>query len=182
MFWKDITRFAYNNAELLIDSIEDYLKGPEYIMHLDGEQSLKEHNAKNEKLVPLAELGYAGDLPTDPYKYESLNLFRKVMYVLTINGHLLPNFMLRRTPYIIAYDWFFVPGKNYMKKTLVAVNKNGGTGVRRTINRKRCFALIKRYRKVLAKYKKTHVEVEQAYRNAFDEMKTTKFWKEYLHI
>ena len=148
----------------------------------DGEQSLKEHNAKNEKLVPLAELGYAGDLPTDPYKYESLNLFRKVMYVLTINGHLLPNFMLRRTPYIIAYDWFFVPGKNYMKKTLVAVNKNGGTGVRRTINRKRCFALIKRYRKVLAKYKKTHVEVEQAYRNAFDEMKTTKFWKEYLHI
>ena len=44
------------------------------------------------------------------------------------------------------------------------------------------FALIKRYRKVLAKYKKTHVEVEQAYRNAFDEMKTTKFWKEYLHI
>ena len=46
MFWKDITRFAYNNAELLIDSIEDYLKGPEYIMHLDGEQSLKEHNAK----------------------------------------------------------------------------------------------------------------------------------------
>ena len=182
MFWKDITRFAYNNAELLIDSIEDYLKGPEYIMHLDGEQSLKEHNAKNEKLVPLAELGYAGDLPTDPYKSESLNLFRKVMYVLTINGHLLPNFMLRRTPYIIAYDWFFVPGKNYMKKTLVAVNKNGGTGVRRTINRKRCFALIKRYRKVLAKYKKTHVEVEQAYRNAFDEMKTTKFWKEYLHI
>ena len=182
MFWKDITRFAYNNAELLIDSIEDYLKGPEYIMHLDGEQSLKEHNAKNEKLVPLAELGYAGDLPTDPYKYESLNLFRKVMYVLTINGHLLPNFMLRKTPYIIAYDWFFVPGKNYMKKTLVAVNKNGGTGVRRTINRKRCFALIKRYRKVLAKYKKTHVEVEQAYRNAFDEMKTTKFWKEYLHI
>ena len=182
MFWKDITRFAYSNAELLIDSIEDYLKGPEYIMHLDGEQSLKEHNAKNEKLVPLAELGYAGDLPTDPYKYESLNLFRKAMYVLTINGHLLPNFMLRRTPYIIAYDWFFVPGKNYMKKTLVAVNKNGGTGVRRTINRKRCFALIKRYRKVLAKYKKTHVEVEQAYRNAFDEMKTTKFWKEYLHI
>ena len=62
------------------------------------------------------------------------------------------------------------------------MNKNGGTGVRGTINRKRCFALIKRYRKVLAKYKKTHVEVEQAYRNAFDEMKTTKFWKEYLHI
>ena len=104
------------------------------------------------------------------------------MYVLTINGHLLPNFLLRRTPYIIAYDWFFVPGKNYRRKTLVAVNKNGGTGAIRTINRKKCFALIKRYRKVVKRYKKTHVQVEQAYRNAFDEMRSIKFWKKYLHI
>lgn len=182
MFWKEITRFAYNNAELLVDSIEDYLNGPEYIMNLDGEKSLKEHNAKNEKLVPLADLGYSNDLPTDPYEYESLNLFQKGMYVLTINGHLLPNFLLRRTPYIIAYDWFFVPGKNYRRKTLVAVNKNGGTGAIRTINRKKCFALIKRYRKVVRRYKKTHVQVEQAYRNAFDEMRSIKFWKKYLHI
>ena len=90
--------------------------------------------------------------------------------------------MLRRTPYIIAYDWFFVPGKNYMRKTLVAVNENGGTGDSITFNRKRCFALIKRYRRVLSRYKKTHVEVEKAYRDSFAEMTTTEFWKKYLHI
>lgn len=183
MFWKDITRFAYNNAELLIDSIDDFLKGPEYLKHLDGEQSLKEHNAKNERMVPLGELGYsASSLPSDPYDYESLNIFQKGWYVLTINGHLLPKFMLKRTPNIIAYDWFFVPGKNYMKKTLIAVNEKAGTGVRREINRKRCFALIKRYRKVISNYKKTHVQVEQAYRDAFGEMTKVGFWKEYLHI
>jgi hypothetical protein len=182
MFWKDITRFAYNNAELLIDSVDDYLKGPEYIMNLDGEQSLKEHNAKNEKLVPLAELGYSGTLPTDPYSYDSLNVLQKLWYVITINGHLLPNFLLRRTPSIIAYDWFFVPAKNYMKKTLVAVNDKAKVGARRTINRKKCFALIKRYRKVMKKYKKTHVQVEQQYRQQADTMKSSKFWNEYLHI
>lgn len=182
MFWKDITRFAYSNAELLIDSVEDYLKGPEYIMGLDGEQSLREHAAKNEKLVPLSELGYSGDLPTDPYKYEKLSTLKKVWYVLTINGHLLPNFLLRRTPYLIAYDWFFVPGKNYMKKTLVAVNENNKTGAIRTINRKRCFALIRRYRKVMSLYKRNHVKVEQAYRDSFEKMKSLKFWKEYLGI
>ena len=182
MFWKDITRFAYNNAELLIDAVDDYLKGPEYIKTLDGEKSLKEHNAKNEKLVPLSDLGYSGELPTDPYKYESLNRLQKLWYVITINGHLLPNFLLRRTPYIIAYDWFFVPGKNYMKKTLVAVNKNNMTGAIRPINRKKCFALIKRYRKVLSKYKKTHAKVDQAYRDSFKDMTTEKFWRDYLHI
>lgn len=182
MFWKDITRFAYNNAELLIDSIEDYLKGPEYIMSLDGEKSLKEHNAKNEKLVPLAELGYAGNLPSDPYKYESMNKLRKVWYVLTINGHLLPNLFLKKTPQIIAYDWFFVPAKNYMKKTLVAVNDKAGIGVIRTINRKKCFALIKRYRKVIKLYKNTHVQVENAYKSKFAEMTSQSFWEKYLHI
>ena len=69
-----------------------------------------------------------------------------------------------------------------MKKTLVAVNNNNMTGAIRTINRKKCFALIKRYRKVLSKYKKTHVQVEQAYRAAFKEMTSDKFWNEYLHI
>ncbi len=181
LFWKEITRFAYANADQLIDSIDDYLKGPEYIMNLDGEKSLKEHNGKNEKLVPITEFGYA-DLPSDPYSYQGMNKLKKLWYMITLNGHLLPNFLLKKTPNVISYDWFFVPAKNYMRKSLIAVNARTKTGYERHIDRKRCFAIIKRYRKVLAKYKKTHVAVEQAYRDQFNKMGTTEFWKNYLHI
>ncbi len=182
MFWQDITRFAYNNAELLLDSVEDFLKGPKYIENLNGEQSLKEHCAKNEKLVPLSEIPYPNAAKDDPYDYESLNIFQKLIYVFTINGHLLPNFLLRNYPSVIAYDWFFVPGKNIRRKKLIAVNENGGTGNVREMNRKRCFELIDRYVTVMGRYRRYHEKVEKAYRKHFKEMTTEKFWKEYLEI
>ena len=183
MFWKEITRFAYNNAELLLDSIEDFMKGPEWLVKLDGEQSLKEHAAKNEKLVPLETFEqYPNAKKDDPYEYKRLSLWSKAWYVLTINGHLLPGFMLRNFPSVIAYDWFFVPGKNFRRKHLIAVNINDGTGYLRTINRKRCFALIKRYRKVVKNYKKNHEKVEKQYREYASKMTSTEFWKGYLGI
>ena len=182
MFWQDITRFAYNNAELLLDSVEDFLKGPKYIENLNGEQSLKEHCAKNEKLIPLSEIPYPNAAKDDPYDYESLNIFQKLIYVFTINGHLLPNFLLRNYPSVIAYDWFFVPGKNFRRKKLIAVNENGRTGNVREMDRKRCFELIDRYVTVMGRYRRYHEKVEKAYRKQFKEMITEKFWKEYLEI
>lgn len=181
-FWKEITRFAYSNAELLLDSVEDYLKGPKYIKNLNGEKSLKEHCAKNEKTVPLSSMPYPIATQGDPYEYERLNLLEKLIYVVTINGHLLPKFMLRNYPAVIAFDWFFVPGKNFLKKRLIAANERDKMGVLREIDRKKCFELIKRYRFVMEKYKRTHTRVERAYRKSFKEMTTEKFWEEYLGI
>ena len=181
-FWKDITRFAYNNAELLLDGVEDYLRGPKFIENLDGEKSLKEHSAKNEKYVPASQIDYTISESDDPYSYVSLNIIEKLIYVFTINGHLLPDFLLNRNPKVIAYDWFFVPGKNFLRKNLIAYNERGNAACVRTIDRKRCFELIKRYRYVMEKYKRTHEKVERAYRKHFKEMTTEKFWKEYLDI
>lgn len=182
MFWKEITRFAYSNAELLLDSIEDFMKGPDFIEKLNGEQSLKEHAAKNEKLVPLSSLEYPHAMQDDPYEYKRLNIFQKGLYVITINGHLLPNFLLKNHPSVIAFDWFFVPGKNFRRKKLIAVNPNDNTGCIRTINRKRCFALIKRYKKVIKNYENNHTQIEQQYREHFSKMTSVEFWKEYLGI
>lgn len=181
LFWQNITKFGYDNAEQLLDSVEDFLKGPDYLEKLNGEQSLREHSAKNEKLIPLKSIqGY--NPSQDPYSYQRLNIVQKAIYVLTINGHLLPNFILKKTPMAVAFDWFFVPGKNFMRKYLIAVNKNDETGCLRTISRKRCFKLVRRYRKVMKNYKKNHVAVEKQYRDKFPEMISEKFWKEYLGI
>ena len=183
LFWKELTRFAYNNSEQIIDAVDDFMKGPDFLKQLSGEQCLKEHSAKNEKFLPIAELPSEYNLSkADPYEYERLNLFKKAMYVLTINGHLLPNFCLRRWPEIISYDWFFVPGKNFRRRTLIAYNENDETACMRHINRKRCFKLIKRYRKVMKNYKKNHANVEQEYLTAFPELTSEEFWKGYLGI
>ena len=183
LFLKEITRFSYNNAEQILDAIDDFMMGPEYIKNIVGEQCLREHSGKNDKLLPISELPSEYNLKNaDPYSYKRLNILQKAWYVLTINGHLLPNFLLRRWPEIIAFDWFFVPGKNYMRRNLIAVNPNDNTACMRVINRKRCFALLKRFRKTMSNYKKNHVAVEQAYKNEFANITSKEFWKEYLGI
>lgn len=182
LFWKEITRFAYGNAELLLDSIEDFLKGPEYITTLNGEESLKEHAAKNEKLVAASSLEYPNADKDDPYDYVKMSLFAKGIYVLTINGHLLPNFLLKNYPAVISFDWFFCPGKNFLRKKLIAVNPHDSTACLRNISRKQCFPLIRRYLKVMGSYKKNHEAVEAAYSTQFQKMTSDAFWKEYLGL
>ena len=183
MFWKEITRFSYNNASQILDSIEDYLKGPQFLETLNGEASIKAHGALNDKLIPFQNMPAAYDLNNaDPYSYKRMNKLQKLIYIATINGHLVPNFMLRGWPEVIAFDWFFVPGKNFWRKKLIAVNPFERSACERTINRKRCFALIKRYVGVMRNYKKNRAAVEQAYREAFSTMVSNKFWEEYLHL
>ncbi len=183
MFWKELTRFAYNNAEQITDSIEDFMRGPEFLKSANGEEIMKAHAAKNDKLLPIEEFPPEYNIKKgDPYSYKRLNLFKKLVYAATINGHLLPGFMLRNWPEIIAYDWFFVPGKNFRRKRLIAVNPNDNTACMRVMNRRKCFAAISRYRKVMKNYKKHHKAVEDAYRKAFPELVSEKFWKEYLGI
>ncbi len=179
-FWREITRFAYGNAELLLDSVEDYLRGPEYLITLNGEKSLKEHMAKNEILSSGDSIGYPQASSKDVYEYTSLNIIAKIVYMLTINGHLLPNFMLRRYPSFISFDWFFVPGKNFLRQNLVAVNSKDGTACLRRINRKKCFKQIKRYILIMNRYKKCNTGIENQYRQSFAKMTSVDFWKEYL--
>lgn len=105
-----------------------------------------------------------------------------MIYVVTLNGHLLPGFLLKNWPEVIAFDWFFVPGKNYLRKKLIALNPNDQTACVRIINRKRCFALIRHYRKTFKNYKKNCDVVAQAYRNNFEVMTSEVFWKGYLGL
>lgn len=183
LFWKELTRLAYSNAEQLLDAVDDFLKGPEFLKNLNGEACLKEHAAKNEKMVPL------NTLPADwipltwknIYEHRGIRKFEKFIYMATINGHLLPKFMLRRKVGVVSYDWFFSPADHYKRKIVVAINPNDNTVVVRKMDKKRAFALIKRYRKLMRQYKKNIDSVTKAYRESFDELVSFDFWKQYLN-
>ncbi len=48
-FEKEIRRLSYQSCELLLDAVEDYLNGPEFMLTPQGEQIMKRQSAKNEK-------------------------------------------------------------------------------------------------------------------------------------
>ena len=181
MFWKEITRFAYNNAEQLLDAVSDYLNGPDFLLRPNGEEILREHSKMNDKLIPLSELKKEVEIPDeDPYTHIKLNVFSKFLYIVTINGHLLPNFLLKNGSSVIAYDWYFVPGKNFLRKKLIAVNKKDKTGCIRIINRKRAFELIKDYFILMSRYKKEKDKVDKQYVDTYKTLTSSSFWSDYL--
>ena len=51
-FVSNICRLAYNNCDLLLDALEEFCKGPEFMFTPQGESIMKSHAAKNEKMVP----------------------------------------------------------------------------------------------------------------------------------
>ena len=180
LFWEEMYKFNYKGANLLLDSIEDYLKGPEYIMNLDGEQKMKEKKEKDNKLVDL----------TDDVKelYDEDTLFidkpysdmRKRIYDYTYNGQLLSDNMWRGVG-VIPYGWGYYPGKQMLVSEIYAIDPTRRQYVIYKKSHREFVKLKKRYELLLKTYNKRKDEVSKAYRKAAKDWKTFDFWNEYLN-
>ena len=52
-FFIEMNRFNYVGCDLLLDAVEDYLAGPEFIMKPAGEELMKKHSARVKKMVDV---------------------------------------------------------------------------------------------------------------------------------
>lgn len=173
----------YNGAELILDAIEDFLKGPEYIMQDLGEQIMKEKSKKNEKMVDLREFSDQDIDLNEVYQDPPRNFLRKWLYRITYNGHRFCfESLLKDKPGIVAYDWFYSPEHNFWHKKLLAVNPHLKTGCMRVLNKDKYWKLNKRCKKLLSEYKNKSAVVEERYRANKDKMTSVEFWKTYLNI
>lgn len=173
----------YNGAELILDAIEDFLKGPEYIMQDLGEQIMKEKSKKNEKMVDLREFPDLDIELNEVYQDPPRNFLRKWLYRITYNGHRFCfESVLKEEPGIVAYDWSYSPEHNFWHKNLLAVNPDLKTGCMRVLSKDKYRKLSKRYKSVLLKYKNTSAAVVEKYRENKDKMTSVEFWKGYLDI
>lgn len=181
-FRTEILRFNYDSAELLLDALEDFMKGPEFYREPRGEEIMKKQSQKNEKLVDLSEFPGQKLYLDELYKDKEISHLKLFLYRLTWNGQFAPNFMLNKEPVMIPYDWFYAKGKQALHTNLLAVNPFTETAHMRTLDRKRGRALLRRSRKLFKHYKKHHIEIEKNYRDHFKEFTSVAFWEKYLGI
>ena len=185
-FWKEIKRLSYQSCELLLDALEHYLNGPEFMMTPQGERIMKEQGAKNEKMTDTMNFGHLGlDLGKvydGIYDPAELKGFKKFWYDVTRNGHLTPNFLRNRKVAAVAYDWFDAPAKYFMREGLLAVNPVDHTAYWRTRSRRRYLELVQRRRRLMKKYRKEGAAIAQQYREAAKTLKSQNFWEKYLQI
>lgn len=178
---------SYDAADLILDGIADYLKGPDYFASLNGEEVIKRNAKKNEKLVPLDELA-------EPYRNVSYNKrllgdqsyikpFLKLMRTLPYGRHLLPDVLLRDTPEAVFYSGLSILSPRTIgTKTLVAIDLEGNQGAVRHMDRERYQQIMDRWKALKSELKERGDEVRAAYKEALPYLTSTEFWEKYLGL
>lgn len=178
---------SYDAADLILDGIADYLKGPDYFASLNGEEVIKRNAKKNEKLVLLDELA-------EPYRNVTYNKrllgdqsyikpFLKLMRTLPYDRHLLPDVLLRDTPEAVFYSGLSILSPRTIgTKTLVAIDLEGNQGAVRHMDRERYQAIMDRMARLKAEMKEHGDEVRAAYKQAQPYLTSTEFWEKYLGL
>lgn len=180
-FALEIKRLNYNAAGLILDAVEDFLCGPEWLIKQDGAALIKQKSAGFADFAAIETFetdvdisGVYDDIPT--------RLWRRWADRLTYNGHLLPQRLLKTKPVIIPHDGAHTPGKIFRARNVLAVDVYNKTAQMRTMDKKRFRKLLRRKNKIFARYNRTRVKTERAYASAQKRLTSEEFWREYLGL
>ncbi|MEG2211975.1 MAG: glycosyltransferase [Raoultibacter sp.] len=193
-FHQEVNTFGYDNAELLLDGLEDYLRGPDFIKQDRGAQLMGENGAKNEKLLPLAEIEERIGLPLislhqpqgDAMMTRDVapgNKASRFLSSFTHNPHKISATRLNDKPVIVSYD-----GQSYLdaitqhSTRVVALNTEAQTAALRLMDTNRYKELTQRYATLMAEYRRRKKHVARAYKAALPGLCSDAFWKTYLEL
>ena len=175
-----LTRLDYDTAELCLRAIEDYLKGPSYIMEDHGEEILKSNSELVHKMEPLAKFGNPDIGLGDPDIDGNRTFIQKVISKITRNGHRFWIGRYRKDINSIPYNGVLTPERIYLRERLIAVNLDNRTGYMLTRNQVRYKELMHRYKLAIKVYKTHNPQIEKDYREQKAHIYSVKFWEEYL--
>ena len=183
-FRNELFKFNYNAADLILDALEDYLKGPKFLYEDRGESIVKRLSAKNDKLVPIDTIAVKPIMNVwDCYGDWWTSRFRNWLRRITDNGHrFIPYSMLREDIPIIAFDHTYQQGKVTLQKRVLAVNPYALTGIIRSMDRKRYKEIKKRFYKLRRNYQAVHLRVENEYKSEREYITSVEFWDKYLKL
>lgn len=179
----------YGAAEMLLKGFEDYLKGPEFIMHADGAKLLKAHAAYNEQMVPIEEIDPAllreagvtsevlarADLGVHPPTW--LKVWRAVPY----DKHYLPGPLLSDRPcYLVKYGPGTIEGSSIGRTTIICLDPTRTKASIRYMDKARFRAIRCWEKELLRRWLQKGESVREAYRAAMPRLVSREFWESYL--
>lgn len=194
-FQMEINKFNYDDASLILDGFEDFLKGPEWIMRPVAQQAFMDANKKAGRFVPLAEC--SEELASLGVDFEGMTTWKvnrdrpfsrkdAVAFRATHNGQTGPSWLMKTEPGKVAVingvGWAYPRGKIKGAETIVAVDLPGRRCSIRRIDRVRCKELLDRFDRDLRDYRARKDELKRSYSEALPKMTTVEFWKKYLGI
>ena len=177
-----LTRLDYDSADLCLRAIEDYLKGPDFIMQDRGEEILKSNNKLVHKMESLEEMGNPDVGLGDPDEDGGRTFVQKVISRITRNGHRFWIGGYNKEINSIPYNSVGSPARTYLREKLIAVNVDNRTGYMLTRDKARYKKLMCRYKTAIKTYNRKNNQLVAEYRKHQQEIYSEEFWRKYLEI
>ena len=179
-----LLRFDYDSAELIIRAMEDYLKGPEFIMEDRGEEILFSNLKLVHKMQSMNDFGSPDADQPEKNMYVDIHLprWKHFLYKLTYNGHRWWPFRYNNDPMLVSYDLAYTPNRYSFRNRLYGFNRFNRTGYELNRDNHRFKQLWRRFTLADRSCRIRDTELKRLYMNNKNEMCGLKFWKEYLEI
>lgn len=182
LFWEEMYKFNYRGASLLLDAVDDYLKGPEYVFSLDGEKVMKEKKALDNQPVALTDEVKSKINWETLYAYETLPKCKKFVYDHTCNGQMrIPEIFIRKNSFgVIPYGWGYFQSKMCMVKKIYAIDGAAQKYVVFKKDRKKFKELNDRYNMLMTKMQVEGEQIRKAYQTMFNSVVKDENWEGYF--
>jgi galactofuranosylgalactofuranosylrhamnosyl-N-acetylglucosaminyl-diphospho-decaprenol beta-1,5/1,6-galactofuranosyltransferase len=180
--------FDYNTAEMIVRGFEDYMQGPLFIekndpevLHASVVGMSKTYKSQSVQPASLVEQQTSPNLTDEETKKLANN---RILGMLTLNGHLLPNFLLNdaNASFMISpknVDWW---PKVFTKKQVLFFRENTTSVTKHEMNRTAAFGILIRWSQLVIKSSTRWSGVSAEWRQSFSRLTSTEFWKNYLKL
>ncbi len=181
--------FDYNSAEVMVRGFADYMKGPNFLKEKDPEalhaevlNLSKTYSSQSVAVDSIADIR-ASEAPSAA-KNRRYSLGKRLMGVLTLNGHLLPEFLLNKTNvlYCMTFeykDWW----PKVFRSKRISFYREGNSSVQQyEMNRVAGISILLKWLFLAASSSMRWSSVSADWRNSFEELTSIEFWKKYLKL
>lgn len=191
----ELKRFNYDNAELVVAGLEDYLKGPSTTFapgfaekkFMWSHKNAEQLRPIDEMLDELAELGVDGTaLNADVIERgKGRTRFERAIDFVTFNGQRFLKDPYTKSGKVAIMDFSagtYNPGVIRQAETIVAVDLQNRKAAIRHKDPDRFDRIWLRYRKVAGELARRREELDEIYQKAAERMRTVDAWCEYLGV
>ncbi|MEJ2767088.1 glycosyltransferase family 2 protein [Mycetohabitans sp. B46] len=178
--------YRYERAANLLDGVHDAQKGPQFIRELvPDEFHAAKAKAQKQLMRPVSAMQFVSEKFAPKMTNSRL---RKLLVMATLNGHLLPSFMMRRATNAFDDGWAIEPLHSmrlqtiFRKPTVLYYEPTIHQGLLCSMDRKQFFALAIRAAKLYASVKINASKTRRLWRSAGKEIISESFWRTYLSL
>ena len=173
----NIGRYRYSDCKLAFKALEDFCKGPDFLLTTDGEALHREVMMIGDRFRPLKELPVRFDENEYIKSQRMEKPAKKRFRLLTLNKHLVP----RKGDAVV--DAALNGVKDFAgKKRVLNYDVGGNRGFVTEYDGKRLRETMQGYRRTVRMMKEKYAGACEAYRQAMPTLVSREFWDKYLGL